>query len=212
VSNLNDVLRQQTDLQAADIEWLHLLLGDWQLLSDLSFADLVLWVPATVDGWFAVAHVRPTTGPMVFFDDVVGRRPDQGRRPLLDQAFGELRIVRDRDPEWRDDMPIREEAIPVVSEGRALAVLTRHTNLATLRTPSRLELTYRASADDLARMIAQGEFPTLGAPTGQRRGAPRVGDGVMRLDAEGTVSYASPNAVSAIQLADADRQRDAARR
>jgi two-component sensor histidine kinase len=198
VSNLNDVLRRQTDLDAADIEWLHLLLGDWQLLSDLSFADLVLWVPATVDGWFAVAHVRPTTGPMVFFDDVVGRRPDQGRRPLLDQAFGELRIVRDRDPEWRDDMPIREEAIPVVSEGRALAVLTRHTNLATLRTPSRLELTYRASADDLARMIAQGEFPTLGAPTGQRRGAPRVGDGVMRLDAEGTVSYASPNAVSAI--------------
>jgi two-component sensor histidine kinase len=117
---------------------------------------------------------------------------------LLDQAFSELRIVRGRDPEWRDDMPIREEAIPVVSEGRALAVLTRHTNLATLRTPSRLELTYLASADALARMIAAGEFPTMGAPTGQRRGAPRVGDGVIRLDAGGTVSYASPNAVSAI--------------
>jgi hypothetical protein len=93
---------------------------------------------------------------------------------LLDQAFGELRIVRGRDPEWRDDTPIREEAIPVVSEGRALAVLTRHTNLATLRTPSRLELTYLASADALARMIAAGEFPTMGAPTGQRRGAPRA--------------------------------------
>jgi len=198
VSNLNDVLREQTALDAADVEWLHLLLGDWQLLSDLSFADLVLWVRATRGGWFAVAHVRPTTGPMVFFDDVVGRRPDQGRRPLLDQAFGELRIVRDRNPEWRDDMPIREEAIPVVCEGRGLGVLTRHTNLATLRTPSRLELTYRASADALARMIAGGEFPTPDAPTGQRRGAPRVGDGVMRLDADGTVSYASPNAVSAI--------------
>jgi len=198
VSNLNDVLREQTDLDAADVEWLHLLLGDWQLLSDLSFADLVLWVPATAGGWYAVAHVRPTTGPMVFFDDVVGRRLDHGRRPLLDQAFREGRIVRDRDPEWRDDMPIREEAIPVLCEGRALAVLTRHTNLATLRTPSRLELTYRSSADALARMIAAGEFPTMDAPTGQRRGAPRVGDGVMRLDADGTVSYASPNAVSAI--------------
>jgi len=62
-----------------------------------------------------------------------------------------MRTVRGRDPEWRDDMPIREEAIPVVSDGRALAVLTRHTNLATLRTPSRLELTYLASADALAR-------------------------------------------------------------
>ena len=77
-------------------------------------------------------------------------------------------------------------------------MLTRHTNLATLRTPSRLELTYVATADALARMIAAGDFPTAGAPTGQRRGAPRVGDGVIRLSADGTVTYASPNAVSAI--------------
>jgi two-component system, sensor histidine kinase PdtaS len=198
VATLNDVLREQTDLDAAEVEWLHLILGDWQLLADLSFADLVLWVPATAGGWYAAAHVRPTTGPTVFFDDIVGQRLDRGRRPLLEQAFGGLRILRERDPEWRDDMPIRAEAIPVVNRGRALAVLTRHTNLATLRTPSRLELTYLEIAEALARMIAAGEFPTPGAPTGERRGAPRVGDGVMRLDADGTVNYASPNAVSAI--------------
>jgi two-component system, sensor histidine kinase PdtaS len=198
VATLNDVLHEQTSLDAADVEWLHLLLGDWQLLSDLSFGDLVLWVPAISGGWYAAAHVRPTTGPMVFFDDIVGQRLDSGRRPLMDQSFQDQRIVRERDPEWRDDMPIREEVIPVVREGRALAVLTRHTNLATLRTPTRLELTYLATADALARMIAAGEFPTPGAPTGQRRGAPRVGDGVIRLDADGTVNYASPNAISAI--------------
>jgi two-component sensor histidine kinase len=95
-------------------------------------------------------------------------------------------------------MPVREEAIPVMRAGRVLAVITRHSNLATIRTPSRLELTYRAAADTLARMIAGGEFPTVGAPTGQRRGAPRVGDGVIRLDVEGVVSYASPNAISAL--------------
>ncbi|GAA1254355.1 sensor histidine kinase [Oryzihumus leptocrescens] len=196
---LTDVLREQTDLTPADVEWLHLLVGDWQLLSDLSFADLVLWARSRDRGWVAVAHVRPTTGPMVFFDDYVGRRVGSGRRPLLDQAFDGVRIIRERDPEWRDDMPIREEAIPVVREGRPIAVLTRHTNLATMRTPSRLELTYLATADALARMVASGEFPTRGAaPTGQRRGAPRVGDGVIRLDPDGTVNYASPNAVSAI--------------
>ncbi len=79
-----------------------------------------------------------------------------------------------------------------------LAVLTRHTNLAAMRTPSRLELTYQSLADALARMIAAGEFPNVSAPTGQRRGAPRVGDGVIRLDVNGVVSYASPNALSAI--------------
>ena len=37
---------------------LHLLVGDWRLLSDLSFADLVLWVPA---GWRA-GWRSPTSG------------------------------------------------------------------------------------------------------------------------------------------------------
>jgi two-component sensor histidine kinase/PAS domain-containing protein len=135
---------------------------------------------------------------MVFFEDVVGRRTHRGRQSLLDQAYQDRRIVRQKDPIFRDDMPVREEAIPVVRNGRALAVITRHTNLAAMRTPSRLELTYQALADALARMIAAGEFPNASAPTGQRRGAPRVGDGVIRLDVNGIVSYASPNALSAI--------------
>ena len=48
------------------------------------------------------------------------------------------------------------------------------------------------------RMVASGEFPTPGYPTGLRRGAPRVGDGVIELDVEGVVRYASPNAISAV--------------
>ena len=195
---LNEVLQSATDLAPAEVEWLQLLVGDWQLISDLSFGDLVLWVPGGLEGWLAVAHVRPTTGQMVFFEDVVGRRTHRGRQSLLDQAYLDQRIVREKDPIFRDDMPVREEAIPVVREGRALAVITRHTNLAAMRTPSRLELTYQALADALARMIAAGEFPNSSAPTGQRRGAPRVGDGVMRLDVNGIVSYASPNALSAV--------------
>jgi len=195
---LNEVLHASTDLAPGEVEWLQLLVGDWQLISDLSFADLVLWVPGGLEGWLAVAHVRPTTGQMVFFEDVVGRRTHRGRQSLLDQAYADRRIVRERDPIFREDMPVREEAIPVVKAGRALAVITRHTNLAAMRTPSRLELTYQALADALARMIAAGEFPNVSAPTGQRRGAPRVGDGVIRLDVNGVVSYASPNALSAI--------------
>ncbi len=195
---LNEVLQAATDLVPAEVEWLQLLVGDWQLISDRSFGDLVLWVPGGLEGWLAVAHVRPTTGQMVFFEDVVGRRTHRGRQSLLDQAYADRRIVRQRDPIFREDMPVREEGIPVVREGKALAVITRHTNLGAMRTPSRLELTYQAIADALARMIAAGEFPHAAAPTGQRRGAPRVGDGVIRLDVNGIVSYASPNALSAV--------------
>jgi len=198
VPTLAELLREHPELTAADVEWLHLLVGDWQLLSDLSFADLVLWVRASTATWEAVAHIRPTTGPLVFFEDQVGIRATRPRRDALEQAFAERRIVRERDTEWRDDLAVREESIPVVRQGRSIAVLTRHTNLSAMPAPSRLELTYLATADALSRMVAAGEFPHASAPTGLRRGAPRVGDGVLRLDYEGVISAASPNAVSAI--------------
>ena len=195
---LAELLHEHSGLRGADVEWLHLLVGDWQLLSDLSFADLVLWVRLSPVQWQAVAHIRPTTGQMVFFEDQVGITATKARAETLEQAYAERRIVRERDTEWRDDLPIREESIPVVRQGHAIAVITRHTNLSMMRTPSRLELTYLATADALSRMIAAGEFPSLSAPTGVRRGAPRAGDGVVRLDYDGVITYASPNAVSAI--------------
>ena len=55
MSTLAEMLRDTTDLEPAESEWLHLLAGDWQLISDLSFADLVLWVRGGMDGWRAVA-------------------------------------------------------------------------------------------------------------------------------------------------------------
>jgi two-component sensor histidine kinase len=198
VSTLADMLRTTTDLEPAESEWLHLLVGDWQLVADLSFADLVLWVRGGMAGWRAVAHVRPNTGPMVFYDDIVGRASTSSRASMLDAAARDRRIVAAPAPSIREDMSIREDAVPVVRGDRVVGVVTRHTNLTGGRTPSRLELTYRDLADSILRMVATGEFPSPSAPTGMRRGAPRVGDGVIQLDAEGVVRYASPNAVSAI--------------
>ena len=194
---LNDLVRTHCDLSARDVEWLHLLVGDWELLSDLSFADLVLWVPVRDGtGFVAVAHCRPSTGPTVHYHDVVGTLLPRGRRPLVDVALDERRVCRERDPEWRVDVPVREETAPVVRAGRPVAVVARDTNLAAARTPSRLELTYLQCADALMRMLTEGAFPVATAPTGMRRGAPRVGDGLIRLDDQGVVQYASPNAVS----------------
>jgi two-component sensor histidine kinase len=198
MSTLADMLRTTTDLEPAESEWLHLLVGDWQLIADLSFADLVLWVRGGMDGWVAVAHVRPNTGPMVFYDDIVGRSSTRQRAATLDLAARERRIIASPAPSVREDMAIREDAVPVVRGDRVVGVVSRHTNLTGGRTPSRLELTYRELADSILRMVSTGAFPSPSAPTGTRRGAPRVGDGVIHLDADGVITYASPNAVSAI--------------
>ncbi|MFG3252891.1 histidine kinase N-terminal domain-containing protein [Streptomyces sp. NPDC048172] len=194
---MNDLVRQHTALSDTDLEWLHLLVSEWQLLADLSFADLVLWVP-TLDGtrYVSVAQMRPNTGPTSHQDDMVGHLVPRGRRPLLDAALDEGRIVREGDPEWREEVPVRVESIPVRREGRVLGVIARNTNLLTVRTPSRLELTYLQSASDLAQMIAAGSFPFYGHQVDMDH-VPRVGDGLIRLDAEGVVQYASPNALSA---------------
>ena len=48
--SLPDLVRTRTDLGSEDLDWLHLLLADWQLVSDLSFADLVLWLPLRGSG------------------------------------------------------------------------------------------------------------------------------------------------------------------
>ena len=91
---------------------------------------------------------------------------------------------------------IKEEAVPVLFDGQVIAVITRHRNADLMRSPSRLELNYREIAHSLYRMVAQGSFPYQDAGS-LFEPVPRVGDGLIRLDVNGVISYASPNARSA---------------
>lgn len=194
---MSDLISRHVALTPADNERLHLLVGDWQVISDLAFADLVLWLPTTDGSFVAVAQCRPSTGPTVHYDDIVGSFAPDGQRPQLERALTEVRFQRAREPRWFGAYAVREEAIPVVRpDGKAIAVVARQTNLGSGRTPSRLELNFVEAADDLLAMVARGEFPFANAAAGSRRGAPRVADGLIRLNSEGEVLYASPNALS----------------
>lgn len=204
MSTLRDLVEEHTALGSADIDHLHRLAGDWQLISDLSFADLVLWVRLEDSaGFVCVAQVRPTTAATAYQDDQVGRISRGPEVAHLAVALTQGRIWREGDPVWYGDTPARHEAIPVRRRtagepGRVIAVASRDTNLTTARTPSHLELNYLTSADDLAQMVADGTFPPP-PHAGETTSAPRVGDGLVRLDAGGKVTYASPNAQSAFR-------------
>ncbi|HYT09685.1 MAG TPA: histidine kinase N-terminal domain-containing protein [Mycobacteriales bacterium] len=198
MSTLVELLAEHTALPPEAVEHLQRLVGDWQLLSDLSFADLLLWVPVAEGEFLCVAQVRPTTGPTAYQDDPVGRRQSGVAAVPQRVAMREGRIFREADPEWNGQVPVRREAIPVRREtgGRVLAVVGRDTNLAATRSPSKLELAYLSTADDLCRMMAGGSFPAAGQAPELHTG-PRAGDGLIRLDTSGRVVYASPNALSA---------------
>jgi two-component sensor histidine kinase len=192
----------RTTLLPEELAHLGELVAQWQLLADLSFADLTLWVPLRRDpeswpsGHLAIAHIRPTTAATVFSHDPIGSELSWGKRPRIDQALSSAEIVRDNQEERVDDHLVREEAIPVHFEDRTIAVISRMRNVETMRTPSKLELNYREMANQIHRMISQGTFPLKGDlhPT---ESAPRVGDGLIRLNKSGEIVYASPNASSA---------------
>jgi two-component sensor histidine kinase len=88
-------------------------------------------------------------------------------------------------------------AIPVRFGNKPIAVLSREWSNRVGRQSGELEKTYLGIFQRFAAMIAEGSFPFHGL-VGDSSAAPRVGDGVMVLDEEARVRYASPNAVSAL--------------
>lgn len=182
------------------------LLAQWQLLSDLSFADLVLWIPkrknyqSWPDGYIAQAHIRPTTAATVFPNDVIGSELSWGVNQRLDNVLKTGEIDRDMDPELKGDIWIKEEIVPVFFEGRVIAVISRHRNAELMRSPSKLELNYREIAHKIYKMLAEGNFPFQNSIY-RAESAPRVGDGLIRLDANGLITYSSPNGRSALNRA-----------
>src|ERR671929_1566136 len=110
------------------------LVADWQLLADLAFADLTLWVPLPSGAWWCVAQVRPLTAPTCQPEDCVGAEAEgSGAEPFV-VAHREGRPVTEGEPDWSGPAPRRREVIPVRHDGVVVAVLARDTNLAV--TPS----------------------------------------------------------------------------
>ncbi len=201
MSILIDLLNSNASLHSHEVDHLQRLLAEWQILADLSFADLLLFVPDTDgvnEGYRCVGQMRPYTAQTIYVDDLVGDFFLRHQRPMVGRGFAEGRVIRDADPDWSTGVPVREEAIPVGYGGRVIAVVSREANVATARSPSQLELTYLQAASTLAAMLAIGEFPyAAGDRPEDSEVSPRVGDGIIRLDEVGAVTYASPNAISA---------------
>jgi two-component sensor histidine kinase len=198
-----ELIADHSKISPDEIEHLAELVAEWRLLADLSFADLVLWLPIRKDekswpeGYVSIAQIRPTTAATVFSNDLIGSEISWGSRPRIDQALSDSEIVRDTKPELVGEIMIKEETIPVILNGKTLAVISRHRNSDLMRLPSKLELNYREIAHKIFQMVAEGNFPIRNSAYSSES-APRVGDGLIRLDANGTIFFASPNARSAL--------------
>lgn len=178
------IAQERTDLTEAEREALGRIVAHWSLISDLALSDLVLWLPTWNEaGLVAAALVRPTTAPTSVPEDIVGTFMPRGRDRHLDQALAFGRVV--------------GEAYPIWCGERVIGVLAR-SMAASRRVAGQLEEVYLATAEDLLRMLIAGVFPPRALDQAGVE-SPRVGDGLIRLSEDGTVQYASPNAMSALR-------------
>ena len=186
----------------ANREYLGELTATWGLVADFCFSDLLLFVPRG-DEFVVSAQIRSTTSRTLYEDDLIGRKVTVTQRPLLGEALLVGQIC------FGETVPLTGEGLVGVTyipihrmraDGTrvALGVLTRELGSDMTRRPGRLERTYLEIFDAFAVMIRDGLFPFLPVDPAMPAETPRVGDGVMVLGAQETITYVSPNATSAL--------------
>jgi two-component sensor histidine kinase len=200
-----ELAQSHTELGPEALEHLQRLMGSWSVLSDLSFSDLLLLVP--VGGEMApdtsadpelvvMGQMRPNNRPTLVEQDLVGQTVNESQWDLVAECLHSGEIVRGQihHPIIGERVPV--ENIPVRYEGTVIAVMLR-VSLAPLKGPTSIyERTYLDVFERLADMVAQSAFPFPDEDVGTEE-APRVGDGVVVVDADGRVEFASPNAMNA---------------
>jgi two-component system, sensor histidine kinase PdtaS len=195
VTDIAPPVRRLTD---DAIEHLHSLMAGWQLIADLAFADLLLFLGVDGgEGFRIVGQLRPYTARTLYPVDLVGEVVEPTWHPYVERAWREGRRQRSVEPILIDAEPVRVETVPVRHQGEIVAVLSVESPETPARPTGRLEAAYLGAAEALLEMVAAGTFPFVEAhdPTA----SPRVGDGLVVLDASGRVEFASPNATSAFR-------------
>jgi two-component sensor histidine kinase len=172
MAQINELLQENSGLTPVEISHLKRIASDWQLIADLSFADLALWVKSGTGEELAVAQVRAATAATVFPKDFVGDK------------VSELFIGPGVD------------YFPVKFNDKVIAQIARHGNADANRMSGRLENEYQEIAMQLLSMVSEGAFP-FETIISSLNPSPRVGDGFIRLNKNGAITYASPNGRSA---------------
>jgi two-component system, sensor histidine kinase PdtaS len=188
-------------LHGAALAHVQRLAVSWQILADLCFSDLLLLSPVTrapsPSRFVIVAQVRPTTGQTVYPSDLVGSVVDEVDRALAAEAYQSGNIIEGDAPLLGSNERAHVECIPVRFRGAVVAVMMREARLTLGRRIGELEHHYLSLFERFARMTAEGSFP-FRQDDDEFEDAPRVGDGVIVLDPELKVRFASPNAVSSM--------------
>src|SRR5215471_8280844 len=200
MSSLDDLALARTTLEGPELIHVERLTTSWQPLADLTFADLLLLAPiAGEEGhrFVVLDHVRPVTGQTNYPQDLVAQVVDEVERPLVARCWRSGQIVKADATALGSKDRVRVQNIPVRCDGELIALVSREEPMTLARRSGELERIYFQTFDRFARMIADGSFP-FDVDEIEMESAPRVGDGVIVIDAGTRLQFASPNAVTSL--------------
>ena len=195
MADFTHILATRPDFTESDREWLHHLVADWQVIADLSFADLLLIVQDGDGNYRIVEQCRPSTVMTLRIDDAVGALVAPEMVGELDAAMQSKTVFRSTVLRAVGKSTVCNVYAPIRHDGKTLGLVVRETNMATRESNGRYESESINAGKQLYEMIPRGQFPYVNAIMSQRHVA-RVSDGFIMLTQEGIVRYASPNAIS----------------
>ena len=173
-----------------------------QLIADLGYGDVALLFPAD-DDLVVVADARPMTAAAAVAVARVGQVMPVADEPEAYDAIASGTVACGAKRRIRRGIAFSSTAYPIGPPASPYGVVVRHMSQSVAEAPGKMEIAFMGLAARLLERLRTGPVTDLDtdAPFSTTRTA---GDGVLEAAPDGTVLYASPNAVNILRLAGAE--------
>ncbi len=177
------------------------LASNLQLVADMGYGDVALVVEDEC-GLRVVADARPMTAISALAASRVGETVGPDSEPQVHEALASGETVRGLQRRGARGIAYATTAYPLALDGSVRGALVRNVAQQVTDSPGKMETEFMRLAEEVIALLCEGPIHLRdGSPFATTRSA---GDGVLRVAADGSIAYASPNAVNIMRLAGAE--------
>lgn len=193
---------QRTSALHAEDNERHLanIVANLQLIADLGYGDVALAVGTESATLKVVADARPTTALAAVATTRVGVTLRHDDEPEAYRAYANGHPLEGTRRRTTRGITYITLAYPVGPPSCPYGVIVRDLASQVLEAPGKMERAFMKAAEEILRLLSRG--PLLDIDSGTLYSTVRnTGDGLARVNADGTIAYASPNLVNIMRLA-----------
>ncbi|MDY0340814.1 MAG: histidine kinase N-terminal domain-containing protein [Coriobacteriia bacterium] len=170
-----------------------------QLIADLGYGNITLLVPHDAR-MLVIADARPMTAMSAVPLTRLGQSMNRAEEPEAFDALETGVLACGAKRRVRRGVAFTATGYPIGPSEHPYAVAVRHVAQPVAEAPGKMEVAFMRLAASVLERLQEGPLADL--DSGESYATSRLaGDGVMEVATDGTVVYASPNAVNILRLA-----------